>query len=250
MESTIETAKRKAAYAAVDNHIKSGFVVGIGSGSTVVYAVERIVELTKKGKLAQLICIPTSFQSTQLIVEGGLELSDLSRHPQVDVCIDGADEVDECLNVIKGGGGCATQEKIVAYNSKYFIIIADSRKRSQRLGQVWKAGVPIDVLPSAYIPLTKVCKETFGAKSATLRMCKGGKAGPVVTDIASFVVDADFGAIKLSENDEIGGSSLTVKDLESRLSCVPGVVSCGLFVGMADICYFGEMNGSVSVLKL
>ena len=111
--SGIEAAKRKAAHQAVDDYVQNGQVVGVGSGSTVVYVAERLAERAKKEGL-KLICIPTSFQARQLIVENGLTLGDLSTNPDVDVAIDGADEVDQHLHAIKGGGGCHLQEKIVA----------------------------------------------------------------------------------------------------------------------------------------
>jgi len=156
--SAIETAKKKAAAAAVDNHVMDGMVVGVGSGSTVVYVVERLIERVQTEHL-KLIFIPSSFQSKQLISQGKLQLGDLDIYPEIDVTIDGADEIDHSLNLIKGGGGCQTQEKIIASNSKKFIIVADYRKKSQFLGEQWKKGVPVEVIPMAYVPLQKVIKE-------------------------------------------------------------------------------------------
>lgn len=136
MGSRVEEAKRKAARAAVDDYIvpelaKGGddmqgpLVVGVGSGSTIVYAVERLFEVLAAGggDASQVVCIPTSFQAAQLLQQqrpggGALLVGDLSRYPQVDVAIDGADEVDANLQLIKGGGGCCTQEKIVAASAK------------------------------------------------------------------------------------------------------------------------------------
>ncbi len=105
-------------------HVFSGQKIGVGSGSTIVYAVQRLAErfhlpADSKERLTDIMCVPTSFQATSLIVEAKLPLGDLSRYPELDVAIDGADEVDEHLNLIKGGGGCALQEKIVA--SKYVV---------------------------------------------------------------------------------------------------------------------------------
>jgi len=96
----VEAAKKKAGYAAVDELVEDGMVVGIGSGSTIVYVVERLAERVKSG--LKVVCIPTSFQATQLITENNLTLSDLSRNPSIDVAIDGADEIDTNLNLIKG----------------------------------------------------------------------------------------------------------------------------------------------------
>ena len=98
----------------------------------------------------QLICVPSSFQARQLIIQNGLVLSDLEITPELDVAIDGADEVDEKLTLIKGGGGCLLQEKIVINAAKEFVVVADYRKDSKELGEQWKKGVPIEVLPLAY----------------------------------------------------------------------------------------------------
>jgi ribose 5-phosphate isomerase A len=209
--AAVESAKKLAAYAAVDEFVRDNMVLGIGSGSTVVYAVERIAERVKAESL-KLFCIPTSFQARQLIVENGLVLSDLDRHPHIHVAIDGADEVDANLNCIKGGGGCCTQEKIVAYNADQFVIIADYRKDSTELGQQWKKGVPIEVLPMAYVPVLKKL-EKMGAKPK-LRMAIA-KAGPVVTDNGGFIIDAYFGII----NDP--------KSLDTQLRNIVGVIETG-----------------------
>lgn len=114
--SGVESGKRAAAYAAVDAHCRSNSTIGIGSGSTIVYAVDALIERVKQGKLQNLRCIPTSFQSIQLITasQGALQLSSLTERPSIDVAFDGADEVDELGNCIKGGGACQMQEKIVA----------------------------------------------------------------------------------------------------------------------------------------
>lgn len=116
----VEAAKRLAAIRAVEENVCSGMVVGIGSGSTVVYAAQHLASLISGGKLKEITCVPTSFQAQQLIIEGKMNLSDLNRSSEVDVTIDGADEVDENLNLIKGGGGCQTQEKLVASASVIF----------------------------------------------------------------------------------------------------------------------------------
>jgi len=230
MSGSVEEAKKKAAYAAVDEFIKNNQVVGIGSGSTIVYAVERIAQRAKEEKL-QLICIPTSFQSIQLITKGGLVLSDLSQHPQIDVAIDGADEVDENLQLIKGGGACQAQEKIVAYNAKTFVVIADYRKDSKQLGEQWKKGVPIEVLSFAYVPVMKKIEQLGG--KPILRMAEK-KAGPVVTDNGNFIIDADFGIIK------------DPASLNNELKSIPGIVETGLFINMAVKAFFGKEDGSVS----
>jgi len=231
MSDKIEEAKKKAAYAAVDEYIKDGMIVGVGSGSTVVYVVERLAARVRSENL-NILCIPTSFQANQLIAQAGLKKTDLTNHPVIDVTIDGADEVDSELNCIKGGGGCHTQEKIVAACSRLFVVVADYRKDSKTLGLQWKKGVPIEVIPLSYVPL----KEKFlqlGAKRADLRMAVN-KAGPVVTDNGNFIIDVDFGLIT------------DVSSLNTKLSLIPGVVETGLFPGMAVKAFFGNEDGSVT----
>ncbi|XP_025889914.1 ribose-5-phosphate isomerase [Nothoprocta perdicaria] len=227
-----EEAKRLAACAAVDKHVQNNQVLGIGSGSTIVHAVHRLAERVKEENLT-IVCIPTSFQARQLILQNGLTLSDLDRHPELDVAIDGADEVDCDLNLIKGGGGCLTQEKIVAGYAKCFIVIADYRKKSKSLGEHWKKGIPIEVIPMAYVPVSRTLTKNFGG-AAELRMAVS-KAGPVVTDNGNFILDWKFDTVhKWSE-------------VNTAIKMIPGVVETGLFIDMAQQVYFGMQDGSVSV---
>lgn len=228
----IEEAKRLAARAAVDNHVQTNQILGIGSGSTIVHAVQRLAERVKEENL-NIVCIPTSFQARQLILQNGLNLSDLDRHPELDVAIDGADEVDSDLNLIKGGGGCLTQEKIVAGYAKCFIVIADYRKKSRNLGEQWKKGVPIEVIPMAYVPVTRALAKKFGG-AAELRMAVN-KAGPVVTDNGNFLLDWKFDKVH------------KWNEVNMAIKMIPGVVETGLFVNMAERAYFGMENGSVAV---
>jgi ribose 5-phosphate isomerase A len=232
--SGVEKAKELAARAAVDEFVRDGMVVGVGSGSTIAYAVVRLAQRAKAEGL-KVVCIPTSFQSRQLVVQHGLVLGDLENYPVLDVAIDGADEVDVNLNCIKGGGACQTQEKIVASCAKKFVICADYRKNSEVLGEQWKKGVPLEVLPLAYRPVM-LRLEAMGAKP-TLRMAVN-KAGPVVTDNGNFCIDADFGKVP------------DPRALEGKLNAIPGIVCTGLFVGMAEKAFFGEENGSVTTRTL
>ncbi|KAL4694117.1 hypothetical protein H8959_013382 [Pygathrix nigripes] len=187
--SKAEEAKKLAGRAAVENHVRNNQVLGIGSGSTIVHAVQRIAERVKQENL-NLVCIPTSFQAHQLILQYGLTLSDLDRHPEIDLAIDGADEVDADLNLIKGGGGCLTQEKIVAGYASRFIVIADFRKDSKNLGDQWHKGIPIEIIPMAYVPVSRAVSQKFGGV-VELRMAVN-KAGPVVTDNGNFILDWKF----------------------------------------------------------
>ena len=179
----IEKGKRAAAFRAVDEHVTSEVhKVGIGSGSTAVYAVDALVAKAQTTSRS-FLCVPTSYQSKLLITthRPHLVLSDLEECPVLDVDIDGADEVDAELNLIKGGGACMLQEKVVAASSKLFVVIADARKDSVELGQQWTRGIPIEVLPFAETTVRHQLNRLVPEGSPTLRMAKN-KAGPVVTD--------------------------------------------------------------------
>lgn len=230
--SSLEAAKQLAAYSAVNNHVKSGYTIGIGSGSTIVYAVKRLAERVNCEKL-NVKCVPTSFQARQLILENKLPLSDLEVDPVLDVCIDGADEVDRQMNLIKGGGGCLLQEKIVASCAKELIIIADYTKESGLLGTNYQKGIPIEVIPMAYAPVKNRIEQSFGG-SVELRMAVK-KAGPVISDNGNFILD--WKHFKQDVNwDEIN----------RELIMIPGVVETGLFINMASKVYFGMSDGSVT----
>uniref|UniRef100_A0A1A8L0V8 Ribose-5-phosphate isomerase n=2 Tax=Nothobranchius TaxID=28779 RepID=A0A1A8L0V8_9TELE len=227
-----EEAKKLAAYAAVDNYVQNNQVIGVGSGSTIVYAVDRLAERVRQEKL-NVVCVPTSFQARQLILQHGLTLSDLDRHSELDIAIDGADEVDSELTLIKGGGGCLTQEKIVAGCAKRFVVVADYRKDSKALGQQWKKGVPIEVIPMAYVSVSRMIVGRFGGETV-LRMAVS-KAGPVVTDNSNFILDWKFEHCQ------------NWKEVNTAIKMIPGVVETGLFVNMAERAYFGMEDGSVQI---
>jgi ribose 5-phosphate isomerase A len=169
-------------------------------------------------------------------LQHALPLSDLDRTPTLDVAFDGADECDAALNLIKGGGGCLFQEKLVASCAKRLFIVADHRKESAVLGSKWRQGVPIEVVPMARVPVTHRLL-ALGAKSVTTRT-GSGKAGPVVSDNANFLIDADFGDI------------VDPAALDAQLRAIVGVVETGLFVGMTTKVYFGAEDGSVRSKQL
>ncbi|EGW03657.1 Ribose-5-phosphate isomerase [Cricetulus griseus] len=161
------------------------------------------------------------------------QLKQLLPSPQIDLAIDGADEVDAELNLIKGGGGCLTQEKIVAGYASRFIVIADFRKDSKNLGDRWHKGIPIEVIPMAYVPVSRAVTQKFGGE-VELRMAVN-KAGPVVTDNGNFILDWKFDRVhKWSE-------------VNTAIKMTPGVVDTGLFINMAERVYFGMQDGSVNV---
>jgi ribose 5-phosphate isomerase A len=213
-----EGAKKRAALEAV-KHVENGQIVGLGSGSTAAYAIELMGERVRKEKI-RILGVPTSHQAFAQAIRCGIPVTTLDEHPRLDLAIDGADQVDDALNLIKGRGGALTREKIVAALSKQFIVVADETKLVKKLGM--DQPVPIEVLPFALEPVTLKMREMGGKPVA--REGKG-KVGPVVTDNGNFIVDVDFGPID------------TPKKLGSQLRGVPGVVETGLFVGMADIVY-------------
>ncbi|KZT25613.1 ribose-5-phosphate isomerase [Neolentinus lepideus HHB14362 ss-1] len=233
--SAIEGSKRLAAWTAVDRHVKSEHkVIGIGSGSTVPYVVERIVAQGREANKDRVF-IPTGFQSKELIVKGNLLLGDVDQYPRIDVTVDGADEVDKDLNCIKGGGACHLREKVLAEAADTFIVVADYRKNSDILGTTYKAGVPIEVAPFAYAKVLQNL-HAIGSPSAVLRMAQK-KAGPVVSDNGNFIIDAPF-----PEEDMQDPYTLLTK-----LKMLTGVVEVGLFCHMAKAAYFGNQDGSITV---
>ncbi|KAH7890421.1 ribose-5-phosphate isomerase [Phlebopus sp. FC_14] len=237
--SAVEQSKRLAAYTAVDKHVLPEHkVIGIGSGSTVPYVVERIVSQGKELNKDRIF-IPTGFQSKELIVMSNLNLGDIDQFTTLDVTIDGADEVDLGLNCIKGGGACQLREKVLAEAAKTFIVVADYRKNSSILGTNFISGVPIEVVPFAYATVLQILRHTLGSPNATLRMAKA-KAGPVVTDNNNFVIDAPF-------------SQEVMQDpyaLLAKIKLLTGVVEVGLFCKVVQAAYFGNQDGSVTVKKL
>lgn len=235
--ASVAKGKRAAAFKAIDDHIKDGSRIGIGSGSTIVFAVERLAERVKNEKLS-VRCVPTSFQAKELIISNGLVLSNLETDYILDVAIDGADEVDKDLNLIKGGGGCQTQEKIVAFAAKKFIVIADDSKKSEYLGEKWKTGLPIEVLQIAHKVVKTKIESSLGG-TADLRIAQK-KAGPVVTDNGNLILDWKFDAAQEKDWSQING----------LLKAIPGVVETGLFVGMTSCVYFGSPNGEISTINL
>ncbi|XP_013185686.2 ribose-5-phosphate isomerase [Amyelois transitella] len=230
-EMSLEQAKQVAAYRAVDTYVTNGCVFGVGSGSTVVYAVQRLAERVETENL-KVTCVPTSFQAKQLILKHNFTLGELDTNPIIDITIDGADEVDSKMTLIKGGGGCLLQEKIVASCSKKLIVIADYTKDSLKLGDRYKKGIPIEVIPMAYIPIKAKIVSMFGGE-AKLRNAVA-KAGPVVTDNGNFILDWLF-----------TNQDLDWQKVNSAIKMIPGVVEIGLFVNMCEKAYFGQPEGNV-----
>ena len=228
----VQEAKRKAALEAV-KHVKDGFIVGLGSGSTAAFAIEALGERMKREKL-HVMGIPTSYQAFLLAVECGIPITTLDEHPEINVTIDGADQITPELNLIKGMGAALAREKIVAAASKLNIIIADQQKKVKVLGEN-NQSVPIEVLPFA-ISLVKRKIIAAGGKPV-LREGKG-KLGPVITDNGNAILDANFGEIAKPG------------ELDAKLKMIPGVVETGFFVGLTDIVYLGTSSAVEKIEKI
>lgn len=223
-EST-EKAKRNAALEAI-KHVRDGFIIGLGSGSTAAYAIEELGNRIKHEKL-HVFGVPTSYQAFTLAIKNKIPLTTLDEHSVLDLAIDGADQIDDELSMIKGMGGAFAREKIVASSSKEYVIIADESKKVRVLGEN-DHPVPIEVLPFAVALATRKIKEIDGR--AIMR--EGvKKVGPVITDNGNVIIDAFFGVIREPEK------------LERKLKGISGVVETGLFLGMADVVYLGTETG-------
>lgn len=229
-----EKGKREAAVLAVNKYVKDNDIVGIGSGSTIVYAVERLAERVRSEQL-RVQCVTTSFQSQQLLAKYELTETTLDLHPRLSVAIDGADEVDAGGNCIKGGGGCMTREKIVAAAADQFIVIADVSKKSPYLGKVWTKGIPLEVIPMARVPVCRTIEQQLGG-TTVLRMAKH-KAGPVVTDNGNLIVDWKFPP--RSPDNPYDWNAVNI-----QLTMIPGVCETGLFVNMFKHVIFGGEDGA------
>ncbi|EJD75542.1 ribose 5-phosphate isomerase A [Loa loa] len=235
--SALDPAKRAAAYAAGKQHVKSGYRIGVGSGTTAKFFVEFLAEKVNDGTVKDIICVPSSFSTRQWLIDSGLQVIDLENTLDLDLCIDGADEVDSNLNCIKGGGGCLTQEKIVQASAKKFYIIADASKQSEKLGDK-NFPIPIEVVPFGYAPVLNWIKRKEGGE-AELRMNGKGKLDPFITDNNNFILDWNFPKNKYVTTEDLAA-------LHTRLISLPGVVETGLFIGVAEKAYFATADGNVT----
>jgi ribose 5-phosphate isomerase A len=211
-----DLARKNAAEKACEL-VKDGMAVGLGTGSTTAYAIRELGRRVDEG--LDIVGVPTSYASEALAIECGIPLVSLAARPELDVDIDGADQVDASLNVIKGGGAAHTREKVVACSSKIFAVVIDGNK----LKDVFNRSVPIEVLPYA----RKLVEKSIAGLGGTCTMRTGtGKDGPVISDNGNFIMDCDFGPINKPAA------------LAEKLSQVPGLVEHGIFTN-ADVVYVG-----------
>jgi ribose 5-phosphate isomerase A len=220
----VERWKREAAEAAVEL-VRPGMILGLGHGSTARYALLKIAELLRTGKLRDIQGVPCSKKVEEEARALGIPLTTLEDHPELDLTIDGADEIDPKLNVIKGGGGAMLREKIVAQATKYQVIVADETKLSPRLGT--KTTVPVEVLPFGWRTQVQFL-EGLGAQ-VKLRLNPDGS--PFLTDQGNYVLDCNFGPIADAEA------------LARELGHRAGILGHGLFLGLVDEVFVAGPSG-------
>ncbi len=211
----IEQLKKLAAEKAVEQ-VKSGMVLGLGTGSTTRYAIIKIGEMWQAGQLTDIVGVPTSEGTVTLANQYNIPMAMLDEYPEIDLAIDGADEVDPQLNVIKGLGGALLREKMIEAVVKHFIVVVDGSKISNKLGTV--SPVPVEVVQFSW-------KYTANwlANLGCTPVIRGGEDSPYITDNGNFILDCHF--------------STGIQDphaLNAALCAQPGVVENGLFLGMAN----------------
>ncbi len=215
MSSKVNAAKAALSY------VKDGMCVGLGSGTTVREFIRLLGERVRAG--LKVTCVTTSFDSRMLAIEGGIFVTETDAIEEIDLAVDGADKVTKTA-LLKGGGGALTREKIIGYNAKKFIIIADESKVQGGDG-VLEGEVNLEVLPFAAPLVMRQLKR----HNPRIRMAGKGKLGPVISDNGSFIIDCDM---RLEDP----------KGMEQWLKSVPGIIENGIFTKF-DLIIVGNENG-------
>lgn len=205
--------------------VRSGMVVGLGTGSTAIFATHRIAQLIHEGSLAEIVGIATSREVWKVALDLGIPIMDDSMPREIDLTIDGADEIDAKLNVIKGGGGALLREKIVAQASKRFVVVADDSKMSSRLGL--KHSVPVEVLEFGWESQRRFL-ESLGA-TTSVRLKQDGSH--FLTDSGNIILDCSFGSIADAQN------------LADAMAARAGIIEHGLFLGLATDLFVAGKDG-------
>jgi ribose 5-phosphate isomerase A len=233
--SDLQNQMKQAVATAAVAQIQDGMVLGLGSGSTAALMIQELGAKLRRGELKDIVGVTTSFQGEVLAAELGIPLQSLNAVARIDLAIDGADEVDPALQLIKGGGACHVQEKLVACRADRFVVVVDASKLVDTLNLGFL--LPVEVLPGAWRQVKGQLAEMGG--DAQLRMAVR-KAGPVVTDQGNLVLDVTF----------TGGIQDPLA-LEKDINNLPGVLENGLFVNLTDQVLVGEIaDGVVSVREL
>jgi ribose 5-phosphate isomerase A len=230
MTSDMTQLKEQAAIFAVEL-VKSGMVVGLGHGSTAIHAVNCLARKLKKGEIKNVVGIPCSFQVEEEALRHDMPLTTLDDHPVIDLTIDGADEIDPCLNLIKGGGGALLREKIVAQASRREIIVADESKLSPILGQ--KRCVPVEVIPFGWKAQFLYLK-SLGAK---VKIRRNADKSLFYTDQGNLILECNFGPIAQP------------RMLAEELARRAGIVEHGLFLDMISDVVVAGPNGIRHIKK-
>ncbi|GFS32755.1 ribose-5-phosphate isomerase 2 [Actinidia rufa] len=228
---TQDELKKIAAYKAVE-FVQSGMVLGLGTGSTAKHAVDRIGQLLIQGKLNNIIGIPTSKKTHEQAVSLGIPLSDLDSHPVVDLAIDGADEVDPYMNLVKGRGGSLLREKMIESACKKFVVIVDESKLVQHLGGSGLA-MPVEIVPFCWKFSAQRLELLFKESGCVAKLRTYSENGePFVTDNGNYIID-------LYLKKDIGD----LKAASDAILRLPGVVEHGMFLGMATtVIVAGELG--------
>jgi len=221
-DASSNSAAKRATGEAAAELVRNGMVVGLGTGSTVAWTIKRLGERVREEDL-DFYGVPTSFQAEQLAIESNIRLTSLNQHPVLDLAIDGADQVDRELMVIKGGGAAHAREKVVSCSARWFVIVADQSKFVERL--TWP--VPVEVIPMAFRLAGRRLDE-LGGKPVLRQGLR--KDGPVITDNGNFVMDVDFGTIE------------DPRSLAAKISLIPGVVEHGIFDNLDEL-YLARAGG-------
>ena len=227
-----QTQMKQIVAEAAIQEVESGMILGLGSGSTAALMIKSLADEIRSGKLKNIRGVATSFQSEVLALELNIPLIDLASVSQIDLAIDGADEVDPGFRLIKGGGACHVREKLVASKANKLLIVVDETKMVKNLNEVFP--LPVEVLPNAWKQVKEIISEMNGKSS--LRIA-AKKAGPVVTDQGNLVLDVLF-------NDGIKNP----KDVEMSINNIPGVLENGLFVDLTDKVLVGKIDKNIPLV--
>ena len=221
-----ENQKKIAAEKATER-VRSGTVVGLGTGSTVYYALLKLGEMVREG--LDIIGIPTSAGTEKIATAQQIPLATLASHPSLDLTIDGADEVDQDLNLIKGGGAALVREKIIANASKEILIVVDESKVSRVLGTTFP--LPVEIVRFGWEATQTEVNRICGKSTLRLVPDQDGNQHPLITDNGNYILDCHFDGIPAPEA------------VELQLNNIPGVVENGIFVNRADKIIIGTPSG-------
>ena len=227
--------KEAAGRAVVDEMVKSGMKLGLGTGSTAIHAVRRVGELLMYGALRDISAFATSFQTEIECEKLGIPFYTLNSRELsggLDLAIDGADEIDPQNFLIKGGGGALLIEKLAAYASSLFAVIVDESKLTECLGQGFP--VPVEVIPEARVQVTRML-EKFGANVSLREALR--KAGPVITEHGNLILDIRFNSL------------IYPLVMETELNQIPGVVENGFFTRNPPVVYIARSGGTIEIRR-